>query len=255
MAQTILYLKILMFIASADDTITEDEYDCFTNLAIENGLSEETVTNIKEEIISGDIDISMVLSELTDDRLKKQLINDLILICYSDGHYSITEQNGIKDICNALGITKKQLAQIEAEAKMSNVAHRTAKTIVGVLSNGAAGTAKVGKMALIGGKKLIHSLANGINTVGAKVRFSLESAKKAKEENETLREQLKKTTLTEAIKQKIIIQLNAKIANLIEQLQEEKKRNKKNEEMIRELQSQIDDLRATLEVAKDVKTA
>ena len=70
-----------------------------------------------------------------------------------------------------------------------------------------------------------------------------------------LREQLKKTTLTETIKQKVIVQLGAKIATLTEQLQAERKRNQQNEEMIRELQAQIDDLMETMEVAQNAKTA
>ena len=78
---------------------------------------------------------------------------------------------------------------------------------------------------------------------------------KAKEENKALREQLKKVTLTETIKQKVIVQLGAKITSLTEQLHAERKRNEQNEEMIRALQAQIDDLIETMEVAQSVKTA
>ena len=113
----------------------------------------------------------------------------------------------------------------------------------------------MGKKAIDGSGVLFRSVADGLNMVGSKIAFSLESAKKAKEENKALREQLKKTTLTEAIKQKVIVQLGAKIANLTEQLQTERKRNQQNEEMIRELQAQIDDLMETMEVAQNAKTA
>ena len=85
------------------------------------------------------------------------------------------------------------------------------------------------------------------------IRF--ESAKKAKEENKQLREQLKKDTLTEAVKQKVILQLHSKITNLMQQLKVERERNQKNEEMIRLLQAQIDDLMLTMEVAENAKTA
>jgi capsule polysaccharide export protein KpsE/RkpR len=51
------------------------------------------------------------------------------------------------------------------------------------------------------------------------------------------------------------VQLAAKIASLKEQLQNEKKRNQQNEEMIRELQAQIEDLLLTMEVAENAKTA
>ena len=114
---------------------------------------------------------------------------------------------------------------------------------------------KFGKKAMDGSKTALRSVTDGLNTIGSKISFSLESAKKAKEENKELREQLKKNNLTEAVKQKVIVQLAAKIASLKEQLQNEKKRNQQNEEMIRELQAQIEDLLLTMEVAENAKTA
>ena len=66
---------------------------------------------------------------------------------------------------------------------------------------------------------------------------------------------MKKDTLTEAVKQKVILQLHSKITNLMQQLKVERERNQKNEEMIRLLQAQIDDLMLTMEVAENAKTA
>ena len=62
-------------------------------------------------------------------------------------------------------------------------------------------------------------------------------------------------TLTEAVKQKVIVQLHSKISNLMQQLKIERERNQRNEEMIRLLQAQIDDLMLTMEVAENAKTA
>jgi len=255
MEQKIEYLRTLMYIASVDDTVTDDEYACFTRIAIGNGLTEDVAACIKAEIESGEKDISSALSELTDNKAKKQLIRDLLSICYADGSYSIPEQSGIREICNVIGVENKQLKQLEFEAKIGNSMHKATGIVMSAVDECASETVELGKKTIIGSTKLMRSVSDGLNTVGSKISFSLESAKKAKEENKALREQLKKTTLTEAIKQKVIVQLGAKISALTEQLQVEKKRNEQNEEMIRELQSQIDDLMATMEVAQNAKTA
>jgi uncharacterized tellurite resistance protein B-like protein len=255
MEQNMQYLRALMYIAAADETISEDEYVCFSMIAVSAGLPEEVVVEIKKEIETGEADLQVILSDITDDKTKKRLLHDLLVICFADDSYSVAEQNGIRDICTLLSVSDKKLAQIEREAKISHSMQKASGTFLSVVNAGAAGTVTLGKKVVDGSGVLLRSVADGLNTVGAKIAFSLESAKKAKEENKALREQLKKTTLTEAIKQKVIVQLGAKIANLTEQLQAERKRNQQNEEMIRELQAQIDDLMETMEVARNARTA
>ena len=255
MEQSIQYLRALMYIASVDDAITDDEYTCFMKIAITNGLSEKIAAEIREEIAAETIDFSATLSAITDEKSKKQLLHDLLVMCYADDCYSVPEQQGIRDIAIVLGVSDKKLGQIEREVRIAHSMQKATGSVSVAINAGAESTAVFGKKALAGGNKLMHSVADGLNVIGSKISFSLESAKKAKEENKALREQLKKVTLTEAIKQKVIVQLGAKIANLTEQLHAEKKRNQKNEEMIRELQAQIDDLMETMEVAQNVKTA
>lgn len=255
MEQGMQYLRALMYIAAADESISEDEYICFSKIAVNSGLTEDAVAEIKIEIEAGKADLQEILSGITDDKTKKKLLHDLLVICFADDSYSVAEQNGMREICALLNVGDKKLAQIEREAKISHSMQKASGSFLGAVNAGAVGTVALGKKAIDGSEVLFRSVADGLNTVGSKIAFSLESAKKAKEENKALREQLKKTTLTEAIKQKVIVQLGAKIANLTQQLQAERKRNQQNEEMIRELQAQIDDLMETMEVAQNAKTA
>jgi len=255
MEQNLQYLRALMYIASVDNTISDDELVCFTKIAMNNGLSESEVCEIKSEIECGNGDLSIILAEISDEKTKKKLLHDLLVICLADDNYSVAEQSGMRDICCVFGVSEKKLAQLEREAKMTHSVKKASGSVLGALNAGASGTIALGKKAVDGGGVLLHSVADGLNTVGSKIAFSLESAKKAKEENKALREQLKKVTLTETIKQKVIVQLGAKIASLTEQLHAERKRNEQNEEMIRALQAQIDDLTETMEVAQNAKTA
>lgn len=255
MEQGMHYLRALMYIAAADETVSEDEYICFSKIAVSSGLSEEAVAEIKTEIETGKANLQEILSGITDDKTKKKLLHDLLMICFADDSYSVAEQNGMREICALLDVNDKKLAQIEREAKLSHSMQKASGSFLSAVNAGATGTMTLGKKAIDSSGVLLRSVADGLNTVGSKIAFSLESAKKAKEENKALREQLKKTTLTETIKQKVIVQLGAKIATLTEQLQAERKRNQQNEEMIRELQAQIDDLMETMEVAQNAKTA
>ena len=106
-----------------------------------------------------------------------------------------------------------------------------------------------------GSSSVAHSVSAGVGIVGTKISNSVESAKKLREENKALREKMKKETVSEKVKQRVITQLHSKITALSAQLKAEKERNNRNEEMINLLQAQIDDLMETMTVAENAKTA
>ena len=43
MEQGMQYLRALMYIAAADESISEDEYLCFSKIAVNSGLTEDAV--------------------------------------------------------------------------------------------------------------------------------------------------------------------------------------------------------------------
>ena len=107
MEQSIQYLKAIMYIASADNSVSEEEFEYFLGIAVSNGLTEEDADSIRTEIESNTLSLSEILKEITDEKTKKKLIHDLLLICLADGDYSVAEQNGIKDICGLLEIYRR----------------------------------------------------------------------------------------------------------------------------------------------------
>jgi uncharacterized tellurite resistance protein B-like protein len=254
MEQTMQYLQAIMYIAAADNVITPNEYACFYEVAEANGLKKCCADEIKAEIESGNTDLEAILYEISDEDMKKKLLHDLIMMCYADDEYSLAEQMGMRDICTVLSVSPKKLEKMEREAKLAHSMQKTSETVVDAINAGANGVVALGKRTIDDGNSLVHSVASGMNVVGAKISFSLKSAKKTKEENYELRTQLEKATLTEAVKQKVVIQLNSKISSLREQLLVEKKRNQQNEKMILELQVQIDDLIETMKVAQNTRT-
>ena len=253
--QSINYLKALMYLAYADKNIAEKEEEFFYEFARSNNLDNEAILLVRSEITDNKINFEDVLLSITDVAERKNFVKELLSICIVDGNYSIAERHSIKDICLFLDIPHKELVKLEKEAKNAYLESKKNISLLDGAHDRSNEKRNYSKLAFEGGKSLLHSVSNGLNIAASKINMSIELSKKTKEENKLLREELRKTTLTEAVKQKVILQLNAKIVNLKEQLNEEKKRNKKNEEMIIALQSQIEDLLLTLDAAEEVKTA
>lgn len=98
---------------------------------------------------------------------------------------------------------------------------------------------------------IYKNFAKGLGKVNTKISDLIKTSKELKKENLELRKILENNTITESIKQKVIIQLNSKIKFLTEQLKIERERNTKNEELIALLQSQIEDFELTLKTAEN----
>ena len=266
MTERVSYFKALLFIAAADADISQPEFAHFEELGNALDLSQEALDLAMKAVLDDEESIELILAGITEEATKEQLVRELISLCYADGDYSYLEQCGLLDICVLLHFDLKKLAKIETEEEKMFKRHENAQKWHEQADNLAAGFGKLwnvskkgtvvlGKNIASGSAAIAHAVTSGLGAVSSKIVLTFESAKKAKEENKQLREQLKKDTLTEAVKQKVIIQLHSKISNLMQQLKVERERNQRNEEMIRLLQAQIDDLMLTMEVAENAKTA
>lgn len=257
--EEIPYLKTLLFIASADETLSDEELKFFSGEGENAGLSNEEIETAINWIKVKKEPLESIVKGIQSEETKTLLITRLLELCYSDGDYSILEKNGMTDLCILLDFDLKKLKKLENNAEFNHKMKSVGNTVVGKFSKAfdasKKGTEQLGKKIAEGGSDIAHSVASGIGAIGSKISFTFENAKKAKEENKELRERLQKDSVTEAVKQKVILQLHSKIQALANQLKEEKKRNEQNEEMIRLLQEQIADLEITVVVAENVKTA
>lgn len=107
-----------------------------------------------------------------------------------------------------------------------------------------------GGLGMAGGTMLIQAVAGGVGLVGAGIASSAVEGAKFKKQNEDLRRELKEANIDNATKQKIIMNLSSEIEKLKVALKEEKEKNQKNEEKIKIIQEQLNDLLVTLEMAK-----
>ena len=253
------FLRIMMIIASSDGVLSDDEMQLFYKQGKELRVPPEEVQTIRESITIGE-DMLLQLGEecsyISTASLKSKLLRELIALCYADGEYSEQEAAGMRAICS---FVRMDLADLEKAEKsflfMSKSKARIAAETGRVLAAGKSAGKTVGTKIANGASLTAHAIAQGMTTIGSKLSVTIESAKKAKEENKILREKLKEGTITEAVKQKVILKLGNKIHTLSMQLAEEKKRNEQNEEKIALLQAQIDDLKLTLQTAEDATSA
>ena len=268
-SERIPYLKTLMYIAASDDDIADEEVEFFVDAGSSYGISHSEVLSIKNEVIDNEESLEEIVSGITEEETKMELICDLLTICYVDGTYSILEQAGLRAVCEIMDLDESRLIALEEEAEESfkkennpfNLFKKNSfrgKMLSGLkkaVDSSKAGTIIVGRKMKKGGSAVARSVTLGIGFAGNKLSASIESAKKLREENKALREKLQTNTVSEKVKQKVITQLNSKVSTLSAQLKMERERNRRNEEMIELLQAQIDDLTITLDVAQNAKTA
>ncbi len=258
--EAVSYLKMLLLIASADQTISNNEISYFNDIGKNLGLSLNEIDEVVELVKNKSCSIEEIAADITDQETKFSLVENLLNLCYADGTYSLAEKSGVTDICILLDINATDLQKLEKRAEAKNkikgffsngksVGTKTIQKLSAAFEAGRDGVFATGKKISDGSIETVHSITAGINNIGSKISFSMEKSKRVKEENAELRERLKNDTVSEAVKQKVITMLHSKIKSLNKQLKEEQQRNSQNEEMIKMLQAQLDDLESTMIVA------
>lgn len=111
--EKIPYIKTLMYIALADDTIDESEMEYFEQIASIYGLSDDELNAIKESTIKRNEAIEDIVAGITERETKLTLLYELLALCYVDDNYSIVEKQGMKRICQLMEIEASKLEELE----------------------------------------------------------------------------------------------------------------------------------------------
>lgn len=107
------YVKALIYIALADNTIEAGEVQYLDQIGKVYGLSDSCLDEMKKSILSKKENIEDILLGLTERSTKLMLLYDLIALCYADDNYSLVEKQGMENICNIMGIEDKKLSELE----------------------------------------------------------------------------------------------------------------------------------------------
>lgn len=128
--EKIAYLKALIYIATADDTIDESEREKFSQLGHIYGLNEDEINSIADSVINKAETLEEILGNISTRQTKLLLVYDLLAICYADGCYSLAEKNAMCSIVNMLHIEEEKLTALEEVIEESTVLNKKLETIL-----------------------------------------------------------------------------------------------------------------------------
>lgn len=128
--EKIAYLKALIYIATADDTIDESEREKFSQLGHIYGLNEDEINSIADSVINKAETLEEILGNISTRQTKLLLVYDLLAICYVDGCYSLAEKNAMRSIVNMLHIEEAKLTALEEVIEESTVLNKKLETIL-----------------------------------------------------------------------------------------------------------------------------
>ena len=128
--EKIAYLKALIYIATADDTIDESEREKFSLLGHIYGLNEDEINIIADSVINKTETLEEILGNISTRQTKLLLVYDLLAICYADGCYSLAEKNAMRSIVNMLHIEEEKLTALEEVIEESTVLNKKLETIL-----------------------------------------------------------------------------------------------------------------------------
>lgn len=128
--EKIAYLKALIYIATADDTIDESEREKFSQLGHIYGLNEDEINSIADSVINKTETLEEILGNIFTRQTKLLLVYDLLAICYADGCYSLAEKNAMRSIVNMLHIEEEKLTALEEVIEESTVLNKKLETIL-----------------------------------------------------------------------------------------------------------------------------
>ena len=128
--EKIAYLKALIYIATADDTIDESEREKFSQLEHIYGLNEDEINSIADSVINKTETLEEILGNISTRQTNLQLVYDLLAICYADGCYSLAEKNAMRSIVNMLHIEEEKLTALEEVIEESTVLNKKLETIL-----------------------------------------------------------------------------------------------------------------------------
>lgn len=128
--EKIAYLKALIYIATADDTIDESEREKFSQLGHIYGLNEDEINSIADSVINKAETLEEILGNISTRQTKLLLVYDLLAICYADACYSLAEKNAMRSIVNMLHIEEAKLTALEEVIEESTVLNKKLETIL-----------------------------------------------------------------------------------------------------------------------------
>lgn len=112
--EKVSYLKALVYIATIDEELEENEKEYLLNISNIYGLDSVESEQLINTVLNREETLEEILSEITDRKVKLLLLYELVALCYADGSYSDKEKFGILNISNILQVEKEKIDEIQS---------------------------------------------------------------------------------------------------------------------------------------------
>ena len=130
--EKIPYLKALMYVSLADDSVDENEMDYFNQVGSMYGLTFNELEELKNSVVSRKEKLEEILNGIIERTTKLTLLYELLALCYVDDNYSDSEKETMRKVCSLLGIEEEKLSQLEdvmeencmLQTKINNILER-----------------------------------------------------------------------------------------------------------------------------------
>ena len=111
--ERVAYVEALMYIATVDETINEEELNYFDQVGQLYCIESKELDSIKKNIINKEKSIEDILKPIKNRSTKLSLLYELVALCYVDESYDVLEKHGMKRICAILDVEEEKLQEIE----------------------------------------------------------------------------------------------------------------------------------------------
>lgn len=107
------YLQTLIYLANADGVITEEEIVSINKVGIANDIPSNRIVELVSQVKEGKT-LAAILEGITEEKTKRTLLYELVMLCYADGDYSDEEQKAVYEIASLLRVSDSKVKEIEA---------------------------------------------------------------------------------------------------------------------------------------------
>lgn len=120
-----ILVQAFAYLAHRDQHVPTAEIDQISTLARNIGFDPEILVHDGQTL-----DIAALLKPITDDTLKRIMLEELISLAHADGEYSLPERAGLREIAACLGIDLAVLEQIEGWVEQGIAWRKAGKQLI-----------------------------------------------------------------------------------------------------------------------------
>lgn len=120
-----ILVQAFAYLAHRDQNVKTAEIDRISTLARHIGFDPEILVHNGQTL-----NIAALLKPITDDKIKRIMLEELISLAHADSDYSPAERSGMREIAACFGIDPEVLEQIEGWVEQGIAWRKTGEELI-----------------------------------------------------------------------------------------------------------------------------